>query len=85
MMHSNNARRVRLWIEFKELSESFDIRVISYPDLQSQEFVRANPLKKVPAFISSEGDSIFESYVIMQYLEDKFGHEGQSLMLDSPE
>lgn len=74
MIHSNNARRVRLWIELKGLGFLFDTRVITYPDLQSEEFKRVNPLKKVPAFINSDGDTIFESYVIMQYLEDKFGH-----------
>jgi len=33
MIHSNNARRVRLWIELKGLGFMFDTRVITYPDL----------------------------------------------------
>lgn len=85
MIHSNNARRVRLWVELKGLHFLFDTRIITYPDLQSEEFKRINPLKKVPAFITSEGHTIFESYVIMSYLEDKYGQYGPSFMLDTPE
>jgi len=44
-----------------------------------------NPLKKVPAFITGSGDCIFESFVIMQYLEDKFGKQGTPLVMDTPE
>ena len=85
MIHSNNARRIRLWIELKGLGFLFDTRVITYPDLQTEEYKRINPLKKVPAFINSEGETIFESFVIMQYLEDKFGHFGPSFVLETPE
>jgi len=44
-----------------------------------------NPLKKVPAFITDEKKCIFESFVIMQYLEDKYGHFGAPLMPSNPE
>ena len=44
-----------------------------------------NPLKKVPAFVTANGDTIFESFVNMQYLEDKYGHHGVPLTPENPE
>merc|ERR1719161_480471 len=59
--------------------------MIVYADLQSDGFLKYNPTRKVPAFITENGDCLFESYVIMQYLEDKYGHLGPSMLLDTPE
>merc|ERR1719191_505912 len=59
--------------------------MIVYADLQSKDFLKYNPHKKVPAFITENGDCLFESFVIMQYLEDKYGSLGPSMMLDTPE
>jgi glutathione S-transferase len=59
--------------------------MVTYPDLQTEDFKKVNPLKKVPAFITDKGDTIFESFVIMQYLEDKYGHLGTPLTPQNPE
>merc|ERR1712113_602237 len=59
--------------------------MITYPDLKSEEFIKVNPLKKVPALISETGNCIFESHVIMQYLEDKYGSLGPSFVLEDPD
>jgi len=72
MKHSNNAARIRLWLRLKKLTDKVNIDMITYPDLQSERFKKVNPLKKVPAFIQPDGTCIFESFVIMQYLEDKY-------------
>jgi glutathione S-transferase len=87
MVHSNNAARIRLWIRLKGLEDIFDMKMITYADLQSDEFKRVNPLKKVPSFITEGGDCIFESFVIMEYLEDKYGNMGEraSFRLSTPE
>ena len=53
MIHSNNAARIRLWLRLKGLENLIESRMITYPDLQSEEFKRVNPLKKVPAFINN--------------------------------
>lgn len=84
MVHSNNAARCRLWLRLKGLEDKIDTKMIVYADLQSEEYRKVNPLKKVPAFITADGDCIFESLVIMQYLEDAFGNEGPSMVLDDP-
>jgi glutaredoxin 2 len=44
-----------------------------------------NPLKKVPAFMTDNGTIITESFVIMEYLEDKYGNKGPNMRLKSPE
>ena len=79
MIHSNNAARIRLWLRLKRLEGDpapVVTTMVTYPDLQSAEFATVNPLKKVPALVLPSGESIFESFVIMQYLEDKFaGHD----------
>merc|ERR1712113_36496 len=59
--------------------------MITYPDLKSEEFIKVNPLKKVPALISETGNCIFESHVIMQHLEDKYGSLGPSFVLEDPD
>jgi hypothetical protein len=85
MKHSNNAARIRLWLKLKGLDHMVDSKMVTYADLQSEEFKKVNPLKKVPAFTTAEGHAVFESYVIMEYLEDKYGHLGPDMRLDTPE
>lgn len=71
---SNNAARIRLWLNMKQsMQNEIDTIKITYADLQSKEYALINPLKKVPVFIRSDGSTIFESNVILSYLEDKYG------------
>lgn len=85
MVHSNNAARVRLWIAMKKMEDKIETRMVTYPDLQSEEFARVNPLKKVPAFINEEGTTVFESSVILGYLDDKYSGSLPDLMPATPE
>ena len=88
MVHSNNAARVRLWMQLKRpggMTDFIETRTLAYPDLQSAEFARINPLKKVPALIRTDGTTVFESNVILTYLEDKFGDAGASFRPPTPE
>ena len=62
MVHSNNAARVRLWMALKKpggMADTFDVHMTTYPDLQSPEFMRVNPLKKVPGLIRADGVTVF--------------------------
>jgi len=59
------------------MADVIDQKIIQYPDLQSAEFAAVNPLKKVPALIRTDGATVFESNVILSYLEDKYGELGQ--------
>lgn len=54
MKHSNNAARVRLWLKLKGFENKVDTNMLSYADLQSDEFARVNPNKKVPAFMTHD-------------------------------
>ena len=74
MKHSNNAARIRIWLDLKELHQEVDTKWVKYDDLQSEEFAKVNPLRKVPGLILPSGDTIFESSVILDYLEDKYSN-----------
>jgi len=85
MIHSNNAARIRIWLKKKGLQNAIDTKMVTYPDLQSEEFKAVNPLKKVPAFITGDGTTVFESDVIMGFLEDKYGSIGPSFSMPTAE
>eukprot|EP00793_Prasinoderma_coloniale_P004948 PRCOL_00000709-RA len=77
MKHSNNAARVRLWLSKKGLPEgAVQTTMVKYDDLQTEEFGRINPLRKVPALLDAYGGPLIESAVILDYLEDKFAGQG---------
>ena len=77
MAHSNNAARIRIWLALKGVpKDAVDVRMVTYADLQSDEYARVNSLKKVPALIDAQGNSLFEASVILNYLEDKFAGVG---------
>lgn len=83
MKHSNNAARIRLWLKKKGLGEAEVKRVVvKYDDLQSEEYEEINPLKKVPALIDGNGQPLFESDVILGYLEDMFRGKGTAPHFD---
>jgi glutathione S-transferase len=73
MLHSNNAARIRLWLDLSGKHDSVERRVVEYPDLQREDFAKVNPLKKVPALIRADGETVFEAGVILSYLEDTLG------------
>ena len=85
MVHSNNAARIRLWLACKQLPpRTVETRTVTYADLKSPDYALLNPLRKVPALLSP---SLYESNVILGYLEDKFKGMGRvpSFEPDTPE
>uniref|UniRef100_A0A7S1MGU6 Glutathione transferase n=1 Tax=Alexandrium catenella TaxID=2925 RepID=A0A7S1MGU6_ALECA len=86
MIHSNNAARIRLWLALKEgMAERVETRMVTYPDLKTEAFLKVNPLGKVPALIRSDGVTVFESPVILEYLEEKYWSASPSFKPQSPE
>lgn len=87
MKHSNNGARIRLWIALKEgMSEKIESRLLTYDQLKEPEFTRINPLQKIPGYRRTDGVTIFESDVILRFLEDKYGGEhGPSFQPATPE
>jgi glutathione S-transferase len=89
MKASNSAARIRLWLQIKGISEDMvETKMITSAELQSSDFVKVNPLKKVPAFVVTDHHlclPLFESSVIMTYLEDRFRTREPCLLLDTPD
>ena len=73
--HSNNSARVRLWLRLNGgLENHIKIVMLGHDDLdQGDKLAEVNPLKKIPAFVTDTGLKLFESFVILSYLEDRFG------------
>merc|ERR1712166_275369 len=85
MKHSNNAARIRIWRQKKGVQDKVDRTVVEYPDLKTPMSAKLNPLLKVPAIVLSNGSTIFESPVILDYLEDKYAEDGPSFRPDNHE
>lgn len=62
------ARKVRILILEKGLSDQVEI-LAANPYEASDDLLKANPLSKVPALIIDEGQSLYDSAVICEYLD----------------
>lgn len=88
--HSNNSARIRLWLRLHGgLKDHIKTIMLGHDDMhEGKKLAEITPLKKVPAFVTDTGLNLFESFVILSYLEDRFGEEAsmqQQLVLDTPE
>lgn len=70
---SNFASKCRLVISEKGLT-AIEIVSLSKEFIESREFRRLNPLRKIPVLEIEPGHTIFESEVINEYLEERFPH-----------
>eukprot|EP00970_Alexandrium_tamarense_P008671 scaffold1657_cov182-Alexandrium_tamarense.AAC.14 len=75
VLHSNNSARIRLWLRLHGgLQDHVQTVMLVHDDLEDGgKLANINPLKKVPAFVTDTGLCLFESFVILSYLEDRFG------------
>lgn len=62
------ARKVRILILEKELQDQVEI-VDSNPYEATDDHLKANPLSKVPTLLTNSGESMYDSYVICEYLD----------------
>lgn len=86
MKHSNNAARIRLWLALKgDMSEKIESRMLTYDQLKQPEFTSVNPLQKIPGYRRADGVCIYESDVILRYLEDKYSDCQPSFTPDTAE
>jgi glutathione S-transferase len=92
LKHSNNAARIRLWLRFQGLLPSsssssdnhefiIEHKMLSMEDLRKEDYVKINPCRKVPALTTPNGMHLFESSVILNYLEDQFSQTIQKPFL----
>jgi len=75
---SPNVRKVSIMLEELELEHDFRQLNVNRGDHHAAEFVRLNPMKKIPVLIDSDGPggapiTVFESGAILIYLAEKYG------------
>ncbi|CAJ0584287.1 unnamed protein product, partial [Mesorhabditis spiculigera] len=64
--------RVRIALNLKNIDYEYKtVNLLSKEALEDPEFVKANPVKKVPAYID-QGHAITESLAIIEYLEERY-------------
>ena len=65
------ARTVRVFIREASIEQKVE-EVTTHPFDNEEEFIRGNPLGKVPCLVLSQSESLYDSEVIAQYLDEKF-------------
>lgn len=60
-------RKVRIVLAEKKIDYDFEIRTPSAPDSKVSEF---NPLGKVPVLVLDDGSTVFDSRVIVEFLDN---------------
>lgn len=78
MKHSNNAARVRLWLRHNP-HVPVDTQMITYADLATPAYAKICPTRKCPAYLEpvdgkQNNVCLFESAVILDYLEYKYNN-----------
>ena len=77
--HSPYARKALVFVHEAGLADRIEvIHHETSPTLRNHEVFALNPLGKVPVLITDEGEAIFDSRVICQYLDAL--HDGPPLM-----
>lgn len=66
------ARKVRASAEFVGLGDTLEIKTAN-PHTCPPELVEKNPLSKVPTLVTEDGEVIFDSFCICEYLDQRGG------------
>ena len=70
---TNNCARVMSFVKLNELEDVLTVKSpADYGGLKSPEYLKINPMAKMPAFITAEGTTLYESQVILEHLADKY-------------
>ena len=69
---TNNCARIMNFIKLNELDDAVTIKSpADYGGLKSADYLKINPMGKMPAMITTEGTTLYESQVILEHLADK--------------
>ena len=78
---SNHGARIRLIIYGKGITNEISIQeVFTIGGMKSEEYLRLNPLGKMPLLVESDGYPIPESDVIARYICDKYSDKRPSFI-----
>lgn len=71
----------RVWLALEHKALDYDLKLLSFSagDHRKPEFLALNPRHKVPVIVD-DGFTLYESAVILEYLEDAYPHSGSRLM-----
>ena len=70
----------RVWLALEHLAVPYELKILSFADNDTTkpEFVAINPRHHVPT-ITDEGDALWESTVLLEYLDERFGKGARRL------
>ncbi len=68
------ARMARVVVHFLALGDKIELQIVN-PFENTPELITSNPLGKIPCLVFNDGCSIYDSEVIMRYLDKKFGRD----------
>lgn len=75
------ARTARIFVQELALQDKVE-EVFQHPFENPKELIAANPLCKVPCLITDEGQAIFDSQVICEYLDSLAGNQLFKVIVD---
>ena len=69
----------RVWLALEHLGVPYELKVLSFSDKDQlkPEFIAINPRHQVPTIVD-EGFALWESTVILEYLDERFGTDGRA-------
>ena len=74
------ARTVRVFIREVNIEQKVT-EVATHPFDNDEAFIKGNPLGKVPCLVLSQSESLYDSEIIVQYLDEKFNSGAMSRAL----
>jgi len=67
--YARKARTATIELGLHDRIELIEVTTLTHPTNHIPELLRANPLQKVPTLVTDDGDAVFDSVVIAEYLD----------------
>lgn len=71
--YARKARAAALELGLEDRIEFVEVTTLTHPTSNIPELQRENPLQKVPVLVADDGQRLFDSVVIAEYLDDLAG------------
>src|SRR5262249_60015363 len=75
----------KVWLALEHKRVPYELKLLSFQagDLRKPEYLAINPRHKVPSIVD-DGLALYESSVIVEYLEDRYPGSGEPLWPREP-